>query len=811
MTTTDDFFTELTLNEIYPNVDILKMLARVDTKNPEYDSENLMRSSEQEKIIKLLNAIDKDTHSDVITYHLKNYDVGRLYAKNSKGHEMITYQAMWKTIRRLVADSKLSEIDIVNCQVNIVNQLLIKHTQCKSLPLEKYIKNREGLLASVIKENNVTRDQAKNLFVIIIFGGTYKTWLKKHKLDETKLPTQDVYDFQSEFERIRNRTALSNFPNYEKFLNYSETKYAKDIEQWINTEVSKRGERPLKNIFGSALGIYLQNEERLIMGHVYEYIVKCGKTPVALVHDAFIIKETDEFDRESLTQFVKERTGYDLSFKHEVISPTEEDLEFVNKIKPFLLEKPKILTPIVYNKQEEDETYESIKREFEKKNMKFHALAEYGMVPDDGEFQSVKQSEFKVSHQELGWIYRTQTEVNGHIKFTDKRKSFIDKWFLDPNKRVYNSYDFLPPPMKCPSNVFNTWNGFPIEKDNIEAKDPERILELIRVLSNNHDETYKYVLDWLAQIVQEPGRKSGTMLVFKSKQGAGKGTLVEILKLIMNGYVGETSNPQRDLFGNHANAHVGKLLCSIDEVRSSDVFKFLGQLKNLVTSTTTQYNEKCVKAVEVHHFCRFIFTTNASIPITIEDGDGDRRTVLIESDNKFCKDAVFWKKFYTEVVHDKAIIKGFFELLRTRDITKVDWMKFPKTSLREEIIKASLHPIIFWLDNHIQQEMTKDIESISSAHIHKLYETYCEQNNIKLRFANPTSFGINLKDHIPLWDDSKSNTQPTEYGGIRKRRTKTSRYYEINRKAVFEWLKMKDYTTYDSLQQMRINHDYDDL
>lgn len=46
------------------------------------------------------------------------------------------------------------------------------------------------------------------------------------------------------------------------------------------------------------------------------------------------------------------------------------------------------------------------------------------------------------------------------------------------------------------------------------------------------------------------------MAVIKSPQRYGKGTLVQIMKIIVGGYVGETSNPDAQIFGSHGNVHV---------------------------------------------------------------------------------------------------------------------------------------------------------------------------------------------------------------------------------------------------------------
>jgi hypothetical protein len=409
-------------------------------------------------------------------------------------------------------------------------------------------------------------------------------------------------------------------------------------------------------------------------------------------------------------------------------------------------------------------------------------------------FQSKKQGDFKISHVELGWIRHYVTKDGVGI---EKRKSFIDQWFLDPNKRKYNDYGFLPPPMKCGPNTYNIWTGFPIEDlaKDIEPKDPHRILELISILANYDEACVKYIIDWLAQIIQEPGRKSGTMLIFKSEQGAGKGTLFKIMEQILGEFSGESNNPAVDIFGTHGNMHVNKLLCSLDEVKSSDTAGSLNRLKNLITSERTQYNEKFSKQVQIANHARFMISTNASIPIHIEDGDSDRRLVVIECSNEKCKDSEYWKDYYETVVEDMGVIKGFFNFLKERDISNVDWMAFPKTELRKELIGASLHPVVFWFDDFIRNEIHENTRA-TAAQLHDSYERYAERKNIKMRFSNSRSFGIAISDKLIKIIERTEGFET----GMKRTGSNGVRYIAIDRQMCFDWLKSREWTSHESLE-----------
>ena len=348
--------------------------------------------------------------------------------------------------------------------------------------------------------------------------------------------------------------------------------------------------------------------------------------------------------------------------------------------------------------------------------------------------------------------------------------------------------DMVPPPMVCPDDVFNTWKGFKIEKLNVSDREPEScedILKLVMVLCNHDTDVYEYVLDWLAQMLQSPATKIGIALVFKSKEGAGKGTLMRILSKIMgDDYVGETSNPAQDIFGTHGSAHIGKILLSIDEVGSADTSKVLGRLKNLITSERCIFNPKGIQQTEMNNCCRFVFTTNKSIPISI-DGKDDRRYCLIESSNEHCKDSAFWANFHKDVMNREMKIYAFYKFLMGRETSLRDWMQMPETELRKDIIGASQHPMVFWIDRFIRSISTP-IGKYSASDLHNAYKEDSISNN-NTCVGNAKSFGIIFKDRIPFAEC-----------GIIKNRTRKSVAYEIDKTLVYTWLSTNGYTAYDT-------------
>ena len=740
------------LTETYYNTDVIRTLLKVNTEHPDYNHEIMMWKSEQDKLKNVL-AKSKDG-KNVVEYSLKKYGVGRLYPTPFKN----SYQSMYNTIRRLVIDGNCTSVDLVNAHPTILKQLINQHANLEFRNLAKYVNDREGVRQDIMKKYNVSKSQVKDLFIRMIFGGSYKTWFEENKIK--KEPCKFIYELFEELTHISTVTSKTYFPNYQRF---------EDIAK------QKKGEKDEFGCIRTAMALYLQDQERIVISHLYKYLESKGLKVCALIHDELLVEGDVQIDLDEAAQYIKQHANFTIQLESKATKPSAEDLEWFESHKQFITDN-------------DFKTYEEIKVEFEKQNFKLIDSSEYATFKN-GFLIRRKKTDFKEAFCEMTY---TKEVINKKGDYQRKTCKFIDEWFDDASKRSYDKVDFIPPPLTCPPNVFNLWNGLPyddMECGEVKEEDATEIIYLIQVLCNHHEETIEYVLNWMANIVQSPGKKSRTALVFKSKQGAGKNSLIEIFKkLLSNKYVGETSNPNVDLFGAHGNIHIGKLLCSLDEVCNKDTNQVLGRLKSLITSDTCTYNEKGLKITETYNHTRFIFTTNSSIPISLDSHD--RRYCLIESSNELCKQKNFWDDFYKNVINNDTKLKAFYQLLKNRDISQVNYEAFPKTELRDEIIGASLHPIIFWMDEFLQSERfnNKDVVKMTSTELLKEYYIYCELRNIKIGSLNAKAFGIQFKDHL---DFEKTKIDKIKSMGMMK--------YSINKHDVFKWLKENQYSSYDTL------------
>ena len=114
----------------------------------------------------------QNTGSATVEYELKSGDeVGRYCSGTG-------YQMFPSTIRSHLARRLYYDIDIQNAQPTLLLQLCAKLSMHTPL-LRQYVEDREALLlrATSMSVPECTRDEAKHLFLIVLFGGSVHTWV----------------------------------------------------------------------------------------------------------------------------------------------------------------------------------------------------------------------------------------------------------------------------------------------------------------------------------------------------------------------------------------------------------------------------------------------------------------------------------------------------------------------------------------------------------------------------------------------------------------------------------------------------------
>jgi len=309
--------------ETYFNADILRTLCSVDT-NAYHDSD-LLDSVVQHQIKSIVHKIGR-TNSQVVTYSMKEKGVGR-YWSSCAG-----MQKLDKRVLRLAAGTNAYfGIDIVNCQPVILEQICWQvgiATPC----LSQYNKRRDNILQTTMTDFNVTRKDAKKLFLMIMMGGSFDSWKENLDLEQND----------------NNREARAFAANLSLELCSIKTqameKFPVPFEKCFKMAKKNHPHKSTGAVLSSALALFLQSEERRIMDLVIEF-AECRQFQPA-VHKfdevLFYNKKNAKFPSMfELEEYVQAKCNFVVTFTNTMLTPTADDEAWFERHKEFIFNSPR--------------------------------------------------------------------------------------------------------------------------------------------------------------------------------------------------------------------------------------------------------------------------------------------------------------------------------------------------------------------------------------------------------------------------------------------------------------------------------------
>lgn len=303
------------------------------------------------------------------------------------------------------------------------------------------------------------------------------------------------------------------------------------------------------------------------------------------------------------------------------------------------------------------------------------------------------------------------------------KKSFIDLWIEDDNRRTYKKIDFIP--MCKVDKIFNTFTGFKYDNDRpINMKKIKPFLDLIEDLLIEEDDI-KCFLDWCAWIRQRPNKKTNKSIVLYSEvQGVGKNTIIILLQKIFSGYVGKIERIEEitDKFNTHLSS---KLFIYGDEIQAK-AREVREELKNMITRDIMKVEAKGKNAYYMQDYSNYIFTTNNRDAFFIEATD--RRFYMFNLTNKIMTEEMSEELY--KLLEDEETIFSFDKYLKERDIPDV----LPKlsNSYKESLITNSLPAYIKIIYDNVQHYADKEMPIPA---LFKRSQQYAKENALQWTFS----------------------------------------------------------------------------
>lgn len=293
----------------------------------------------------------------------------------------------------------------------------------------------------------------------------------------------------------------------------------------------------------------------------------------------------------------------------------------------------------------------------------------------------------------LRYSNRTVDFVVGPGKIVSKKAG---QWWLDhPRRRYYDTVVFAPG--KSTSGCYNLWKGFACDA-RPDGKCEKYLSHVLNNICDGKGDVFEYVLNWMANTVQNLDRPGGVAIVLRGEQGTGKGKFALNFGRLFGRHFSHVVD-SRLLLGSF-NAHMRECIVMFaDEAVTASDKREESLLKGLVTETTVMSHAKGVDAEAAPNYIHMIMASNNEW--VVPAGPHERRFLVLDVNNSKRQDSDYFEAIETEMNSggDAALL----HLLLNRDINNFNVFKIPATGALTDQQELSLSAEDEWWYDKLQE------------------------------------------------------------------------------------------------------------
>lgn len=347
-------------------------------------------------------------------------------------------------------------------------------------------------------------------------------------------------------------------------------------------------------------------------------------------------------------------------------------------------------------------------------------------------------------------IFDTVTIFKGVIDGSKKRITLFDIVTKeeDNNKFMKRGVSFN----SKDENRFSLFQGFNYENfDEIDINKISLFLNHIKeIITSNDEKIYKYMMSWIAYLIQNPGKKTKTCLILIGKQGTGKTIFTDIIAKLFGEYANKNVSDVDLITGQFNTELENKILIVLNEFNVQDKTtnkrSIRNKMKSYITDDSITINRKNVTPYKIENVSNFIIVTNDNNPISIEVGD--RRYVVLDVSDKMKNNVDYFNKLFASLTDD--FYKNLFNYFRTYDIKDFDPSIIPNTERKNHIINSNRDSFEYYMDEN-RDKFYPNGRFTSKAAAYESYKIFCEREKMNYVYD-----GMKFKELLNEWCELKS-------------------------------------------------------
>jgi len=342
----------------------------------------------------------------------------------------------------------------------------------------------------------------------------------------------------------------------------------------------------------------------------------------------------------------------------------------------------------------------------------------------------------------------------------DKKKKPAGKyWLSNPDRQTYDAVTFEPGAGEVlKGNRVNLWRGFALEPK--AGKWPLMHDHIHQVLGGGDPEAGRYIVWWIAWMLQHPGERAEVVLVLKGEEGAGKGILARAL-LRMFGAYGLPVSDQKHLTGGFSGHLQHCVFLFLDEAFWAGNVAAEGRLKSLVTEETIMLEPKYVQAFQVRNVLHIMMASNSDW--VVPAGHGARRYAVFEVSADRMGDKAYFDALGAEM-NNGGVEAMMFDLLQ---LDLGDWHPklIYKTAALTKQKQRSLRGLDAWIETMLQRGALP--YPVYNYPNRALSESLLEEAKRHDQYTNDTVISVKLKEVFGEFDKDPVGMKPGNSGGKR--------------------------------------------
>ena len=290
-------------------------------------------------------------------------------------------------------------------------------------------------------------------------------------------------------------------------------------------------------------------------------------------------------------------------------------------------------------------------------------------------------------------------------------------WLDHVKRREYAGTVFMPG-NDTPAGFYNLWRGFSVER---RRGVPHRALRFIyHVICRGRKDEFKYLMRWLARMVQQPQYPGEVAIVLRGEKGIGKGFFANMIGSLMRQHFTPIASFEQ-LTGRFNGFMRQTVLLFVDEAFWAGDKRHRSVLQSMITEKIITYEHKGRDPVADYNRMHLMVASNDDwvVPASLKE----RRYCVLHVGEKHRQDRRYFAEL--ERVLDEGERGQLLNMLLELDIAGWSPLQIPQNEELSEQKMESLDPTVAFLAERLSNGEWKREETAQS--MHQAYLAYCER------------------------------------------------------------------------------------